>query len=108
MTKRTHMCQVLLPWYNEDDELAHTPMCFTMQGRMDRRKAFRIIRRWYRLQLGITICKIALYQIWDTRHETFALDPNAINQYMHELAVESRNNEEIENNSDTGPQEETS
>jgi len=69
-----------------------------------KRKAFRIVRKWYKDDLGINIDKSALERIWQGRHETKSISEENLNLYLHDLAKETY--EEIENDPDINAQSE--
>lgn len=103
--QKSQMVQLLLPWFsNADGELNYSAMTLSEPGRVDRRKAFRIMRKWYKEQIGITVDKLTLERLWRRRHTTYAIDPNSVEDYIHELARETY--EETVAESDLGSQEE--
>lgn len=105
-TERTQIVQLLLPWFDPAGELYYQPMSLSEPGKVDRRRAFRIIRKWYKEQIGVKICKTTLCRVWRVRFETFAMDAQSVDQYFQEMARETY--EETENDSDSGVQEEDS
>jgi len=103
---RKQIVQVMLPWFgNHDGELYYSPMSFTKEGKVSRREAFRIMRKWYKKEIGVNVDKKTLERIWKYRHETFAIDENTINQYIHDMARDTY--EQTEDDSDTRTQEKT-
>lgn len=106
MTQRNQIVQLLLPWFgNRGGELYYTPMSLSEPGKVDRRKAFRIVRKWYKKEIGVTVDKLTLERIWKRRHVTWAMDEAAVGDYLHQLARDTYEETIAESNS--GAQEET-
>lgn len=102
---RNQMVQLMLPWFgNHDGELYYSAMSITQPGKVDRRKVFRLVRKWYKEQIGVTVDKLTLERIWRLRHTTWAVQESNIEDYIHQLARDTY--EETKAESDTGLQEE--
>lgn len=102
--ERTQIVQLMLPWFDPAGELYYQPMALSEPGQVDRRKAFRIVRNWYKEQIGVQVCKTTLTRIWKRRFVTFAIDEESVNNYFQDMARETY--EETETEGDSGAQEE--
>jgi len=103
---RTQIVQLMLPWFDPAGSLNYAAMSLSEPGRVDRKKAFRILRRWYKDQIGVTVDKHTLQIIWKRRHSTWALDLSSMEEYVHQMA--RRTYEETISESNTELQEVTS
>lgn len=86
---RTQMVQMLLPWFDPAGELYYSPMTISEPGKVDRRKAFKYMRRWYKDQIGVKVDKMTLERVWKRRHVTWAVDEQDINDYINKLAMQT-------------------
>ncbi len=102
----TTITQLTLPWFgNHDDRLYLSSMSLTdPEGEVSRRKAYRLVRKWYREQVGITVCKKTLERVWKNRFTTTAMTEGSINQQLHDMARETY--EKTKDESDIDAQEE--
>lgn len=105
-SERTQIVQLMLPWFDPAGELFYQPMALSEPGKVDRRKAFRIVRRWYKEQIGVTVCKGTLSRVWGARFTTYAMDADSMDHYFQAMARETY--EETEDNANSGTQEEVS
>lgn len=96
--------QLMLPWFgNHDGELYYSAMSLS-DVKVDKRRAFRIIRRWYKEQIGVVVDKQTLERLWKRRHVTRAVDESDVDNYLQRLARDTY--EETESIADCGTQEE--
>ena len=105
-TERTQIVQVGLPWYSQEGELNYNAMTLSEPTKVDKRKAFRIIRKWYKEEIGLDVCNNTLSIIWKNRHTTWAIDEITIGNHLQDLARQTY--EETITESNTDSQEETS
>ena len=104
---RSQVVQLMLPWWGQHDgELYFQPMTLTAEGAVDRRVAFRIMRKWYKKNIGRSIRKDKLRVVWSTRFTTLAMTEDNVREYLHSLARDSY--EQIKEDPNTGVQEEAS
>jgi hypothetical protein len=99
------MVHLTLPWFgNHDGELYYSSMKLTQDGGLDRRKAFRIMRKWYKEAIGINVHKSVIERVWKCRQVIPVMEESDVNDYLTKLAA--RSYEEIKNDGDTSVQEE--
>lgn len=104
MSERPQIVQLMLPWFDPAGDLCYSNMVLTASPKVDRRIAFRMMRKWYKEHIGITICKTTMQRVWKYRHVTRAMSMDDMHQKLHDMARRSR--EEIEDHTDSGTQEE--
>lgn len=97
---RTQMVQLMLPWFDPAGELFYNVMTLSEPGKVDRRRAFRIMRKWYKEHIGVKVCKITLTKIWKRRHTTWAIDGDIMNNYIQDMARETYEETKAESDSD--------
>lgn len=101
---RHYICQFFLPWFgNHDGELYYSAMTLTDTRPIDRRRTFRIIRKWYQKEIGIQVDKQTLQRLWNRRHETTAIPEEAVAEYIQNLARQTY--EETQEITDTSIQD---
>ncbi len=96
--------QLLLPWWSVEDNLEYSSMTIGFEGRVDKRVAFKAMRKWYKQALGKTIRKQVLERVWKRRFVQPAMTEARMAQKLDELAW--RSHEETKDKPDIGSQEE--
>lgn len=104
-TDKTQIVQLMLPWFDPAGELFYSAMSLSAPVKVDRRKAFKIMRKWYKSQIGVKVDKQTLERIWKRRHTTWAIEQHTVEEYIHQLARETY--EETIQESNTDSQKET-
>lgn len=101
------LVQLWLPWFSPgDEELQYSSMTIGFEGKVDKRLARRIMRKWYKEQIGRTIHKRTLERIWKRRTVQRAMSEEKIQGYIDELARQTY--EEAQSITDSELQENTS
>lgn len=95
---QNQLIYLLLPWFDPAGELNYSAM--TLHGdKVCTRKAHRIMRKWYKASIGITVDKSTLQRIWKRRFETTAMNQDKVNEIINNMARSGH--EEIETEGDT-------
>jgi len=84
------LVQLYLPWFSPgDEELQYASMTLGFENSVDKRLAFRIMRRWYKDQIGRSIHKRILERIWKRRNVQKALTAEKMDSYLDQIAGET-------------------
>lgn len=79
---------LLMPWWDHEDKLQFTRMSLTGEN-VDRRLAFRMMRKWYASAIGRSVDKYTLNKVWKRKFVTRAITEHSINDMLTEMAHES-------------------
>lgn len=106
MSTERWLVQLWLPWFSPGDEaLQYSSMTLGFEGNIDKRLARRIIRKWYKEQIGRKIHKRTLERIWRRRTVQQAMSEERVQGYIDELARQTY--EEAQSITDSDTQKET-
>lgn len=97
--------QVRLPWH-DGERMQFSAMTIGFEGRVDRRLAFRMIRKWYKEQIGRTVRKDLMEKVWQVRLQQKAMTETDVQAKIDNMA--RRSYEEDQNDTDTTVQKEAS
>ena len=86
----TQIVTLFLPWVDAEDKWQHQVMRLSGDT-IGKRVARRIMRKWYKNLIGITVDKRTLEAIWKRRHVSKALSATDINLKFQEMAIASYN-----------------
>jgi post-segregation antitoxin (ccd killing protein) len=103
------MAQFFLPWFDHDGEYQLSSMTIAGAGKVDKRKCWRQIRKWYKNSLGVTIDKDSLERLWVLRTEMKLITEQSISKELHQMARDSyeENKAITDTSSEEGPAQET-
>lgn len=79
----TIMTQLWLPWFDDNDALQISTMNLCSPDKICRRLARRLMRNWYKHNIGRSVNKSMLDDIWSKRHVSKAY---TLENHIHQLA----------------------
>lgn len=83
---RKVVTQLLLPWWCPAGELEYSAMTLMDDVPVCRKKAVRLVRRWYRDTIGRTVHKSTLDRIWRRRLVQRTVTEQEMAERLHETA----------------------
>lgn len=85
--KTDFIVMINLPWFDPAGDLFYETMRLQSPGPVDRRTAFKAMRKWYKKEIGQTVDNEMLRELWKRRHETRAMTEQKVQELIHQLAI---------------------
>lgn len=109
--ERHYITMLMLPWFDERDELEYSTMSLTSPGRpVCARKARRLMRRWYKQAIGKVVPKEVLERVWSRKFVTRTRTEAENKAYLDDLVTRHSEDTDdtIEDDTDISVQSEAS
>lgn len=87
----TQIVMLSVPWWDHMEELNYASITLVSENSVDKRVARRVVRKWYKHQIGRSIPKYLIERVWKRRHVTRPMEVADIDNMLTEMAIASYN-----------------